>query len=244
MRIPLILIALASALNGAAVAQPAWRGENLQYFRKDIPRDELVQRMREFSFALGVRCQYCHVGGDGVSFDGVVFASDEKPVKVKARAMLRMVEQLNTTALAQIPSRAEPRVVVECATCHRGLALPKSLRTTLLEVVKRDGPAAAAARYRELRRDLMTTGQYNFGEWEMNELARMLAFSGDTASAIAMLELNAEFYPKSAGIDFQIGELHLLRGEREAARRRYNAVLQKAPAHPGAQKRIAELGKQ
>lgn len=106
MRIPLILIALASALNGAAVAQPAWRGENLQYFRKDIPRDELVQRMREFSFALGVRCQYCHVGGDGVSFDGVVFASDEKPVKVKARAMLRMVEQLNTTALAQIPSRA------------------------------------------------------------------------------------------------------------------------------------------
>lgn len=111
-------------------------------------------------------------------------------------------------------------------------------------MVKRDGPAAAAARYRELRRDLMTTGQYNFGEWEMNELARMLAFSCDTASAIAMLELNAEFYPKSAGIDFQIGELHLLRGEREAARRRYNAVLQKAPAHPGAQKRIAELGKQ
>ena len=48
--------------------------------------------MREFSFALNVRCQYCHTGGDGISFEGVNFASDEKPAKVKARAMLRMVD--------------------------------------------------------------------------------------------------------------------------------------------------------
>ena len=244
MRVLSIVIVLGAALNAGALAQQAWRGENLQYFPKDIARDELVQRMREFSFALNVRCQYCHAGGDGVSMEGVVFSSDEKPAKVKARAMLRMVDHLNTTTLAQIPLRAAPRVVVECATCHRGLPLPKSLRTTLLEVVHKDGAAAAAARYRELRGTLMTTGQYNFGEWEMNELGRILAASGDTASAIAMLELNAEFYPKSAAIDFQIAELHLRRGEREAARRRYNAVLQKAPTHQGARKRIAELEKQ
>src|ERR1043165_199505 len=76
----------------SAWAQAPPPPQNLQYFPKDIPRPQLIQRMREFSFALDVRCQYCHAGGDGVSFDGVNFASDDKPAKVKARALLRMVD--------------------------------------------------------------------------------------------------------------------------------------------------------
>ena len=52
----------------------AWKGRNLQYFPKDIKRDELILRMREFSFALSVRCQHCHAGGDGISFEGVDFS--------------------------------------------------------------------------------------------------------------------------------------------------------------------------
>src|SRR5262245_14338972 len=148
----------------AQTAAPPWKGENLQFYPKDITRPRLIQAMREFSFALGVRCQYCHAGGNGVSFDGVVFASDEKPAKVKARAMLRMVDELNTVALAKLPSRADPRVEIQCATCHRGLALPKSLQTTLLETIDKDGIPAAVARYRELRKNL-TSGLYNFDEW-------------------------------------------------------------------------------
>jgi hypothetical protein len=46
--------------------------------------------MRHFSFALDVRCQYCHLGGDGVSFDGVVFESDDDPDKVKAKRKTRL----------------------------------------------------------------------------------------------------------------------------------------------------------
>jgi hypothetical protein len=37
--------------------QAPWKTENLQYFPKDIERPALTQRMREFSLALGVRCQ-------------------------------------------------------------------------------------------------------------------------------------------------------------------------------------------
>src|SRR5215470_1975246 len=156
-----LAVFVVAAAGAAAAAQPPWRGENLQFYPKDISRESLTQRMREFSFALGVRCQYCHAGGNGVSFDGVVFASDEKPAKVTARAMLRMVDQLNTVTLAQLPARAQPRVVVECATCHRGVALPKSLQTTLLEVIDGQGVPAAIARYRELRADA-ALGRYNF----------------------------------------------------------------------------------
>jgi hypothetical protein len=116
---------------------------------------------------------------------------------VKARAMLRMVDQINNSLLAALPSRAEPRVAVDCATCHRGVALPKSLQTTLFEIVQSQGVSPAIEKYRQLRRDALL-GQYNFGEWEINELARRLSETGDVKSALAVLEMNLEFYPASA----------------------------------------------
>jgi hypothetical protein len=246
MRCTLLVVTalLIAAPAGAQTPQTPWKGENLQFFPKDIGRQELTQRMREFSLGLNVRCQYCHIGGDGVSFDGVNFASDEKTTKVKARAMLRLVDQLNHSILPQLPSRAEPRVDVTCATCHRGLALPKSLQTTLLEVIDKDGIPAAVARYRKLREDTLVAGKYSFEEWEMNELARRLWEAKKSEAAIAMLELNGEFNPKSSAIDFQLGELHRERGEREQAIRSYRSALTKQPDLQPAIRRLAELEKQ
>jgi tetratricopeptide (TPR) repeat protein len=244
-RILALIAALATVAPAAAQApQAPWKGKNLKYFPADIKREVLTQRMREFSFALSVRCQYCHSGGDGISFDGVDFSADDKPTKNKARAMLLMTNDINKTLLPKVPSRAEPRVEVDCATCHHGLPLPKSLQTTLLEVVAADGAPAAVARYRELRRSDTLSGKYNFDEWEINELARRLAAADKTGEAIAILEMNGEFYPKSASIDFQIGELHRTRGERDQALASYRKTLEKAPEHQGAKARIAEMGKQ
>ena len=244
----LATIAALFALAGAAAAQqpaaaPPWKARNVQYFPPDIARDTLIQRMREFSFALNIRCQYCHAGGDGVSMDGVDFASDDKPAKATARAMLKMTDQINNGLLAQLPARAEPRVVVECATCHRGLRRPMSLQTRLFQMVQAEGAPAAIARYRELRASDTLSGTYNFSEWEINELARRLAEAKNTAAAIAILDMNGEFNPKSADIDVMIGELHIERGERELALARYRKALEKAPNHPRAKARIAELEK-
>jgi tetratricopeptide (TPR) repeat protein len=241
-----LIIAIALAAGTPAGAQNPLeqvKPENLQFYAKDISRQELIQRMREFSLSLNVRCQYCHTGGNGTSFDGVNFASDEKPAKVKARAMLRMVDQLNHSILPQLPSRAEPRIEVTCATCHRGLALPKSLQTTLLEVIDKDGIPAAVARYRSLREKTLVAGSYNFDEWEMNELARRLYEAKNTDAAVAMLELNGEFNPKSAAIDFQLGELHRERGERDLAIQRYRSAIAKEPQLQPAIRRLAELEK-
>ena len=57
----LAFVTMASAQEAA----PPWKAKNVQYFPGDISREALTQRMREFSFALSVRCQYCHAGGDG-----------------------------------------------------------------------------------------------------------------------------------------------------------------------------------
>jgi tetratricopeptide (TPR) repeat protein len=227
----------------AQTPQVPWQGENLQYFPKDITRQQLTQRMREFSLGLNVRCQYCHTGGDGISLQGVVFASDEKPAKAKARAMLRMVDEINGALLSKLPARAEPRVAVDCVTCHRGLPLPKTLQTTLLEMVNDKGAAAAVARYRELRRDESLSGRYNFGEWEINELARQLSEAGKREEAIAMLDMNAEFYPKSAAIDAFAADLHARLGNREKALARFRAALEKEPNNPQIKQRIADLEK-
>src|SRR5215471_1481522 len=241
MRITLIAVLLLAAADGQQ--QPPWKPKNLRYFPQDITREALVQRMREFSFALNVRCQYCHSGGDGVSFDGVDFGADDKPTKLKARAMLKMTDAINTSLLADIPSRAEPRVEVNCATCHHGLALPKSLQTTLFEIAQKDGAAAAVARYKDLRADPVS-GRYNFGQWETMELARRLVEAKNTPAAIAILEMTGEYYPKAPDVDLQLGELHLARGEKEAALASFRRTLEKAPDNARAKARIAELEKQ
>ena len=51
--------------------------------------------MRGFSRALGVRCQYCHVGEEGQPLSEFDFASDDNPNKDRAREMLRMLGTVN-----------------------------------------------------------------------------------------------------------------------------------------------------
>jgi len=227
-----------------AAAQIPDTFENLQVLPKDIPREALVQRMREFSFALGVRCQYCHAGGDGISFEGVMFSSDARPTKLKARAMLRMVATLNDDLLAHLPSRRDPPVAVDCVICHRGLPVPKTLATELRDVIRTDGVAAAVSHYRELREKTMLLGRFSFDQWTMNELARQLGDEGQDEAAIAMLTLNAEYYPKSADIDYMLGELHRKTGDRERAIASYRAALDKRPDFARARQRLDELLKQ
>ena len=220
-------------------AQIPEKFENLQVFPRDVPRPELVQRMREFSFALGVRCTHCHAEpAEGVANP---FSSDAKPAKAQARAMLRMLADINNTLLPRLPSHAVPAVKVDCVTCHRGVPIPKTLQTALFELATTEGAAAAAAKYRELRKTNLSTGRYNFGEWEINELARRLGQAGNMDAAITMLQTNAEFHPASPDIDVLLGELHLKRGEKDVAVARFRSALTKAPDHERAKMRLQEL---
>ena len=114
-----MMIGLAVMLSLAGPrAQVRQTFENLQYFPKDIKRDALLQRMREFSFALDVRCEHCHVG-EGNDLSKFDFASDTKPTKSTARAMMKMLETINRESLKEIgdPAR-QPKLT--CYTCHRG----------------------------------------------------------------------------------------------------------------------------
>jgi tetratricopeptide (TPR) repeat protein len=243
---PLLYFALAivglPALTHTAGAQIPEKFENLQYFPKEIPRDSLVNIMRGFSFSLGVRCQFCHAGGDGVSFQGVNFASDEKVTKKNARYMLRMVDSLNRFAFAGLPERQKTPVKLECTTCHRGNFVPATLASALGATIAEKGVDSAVARYRVMRQN-MELGKYDLGEWSMNEFARTLREQGKVAEAIAMLELNSEFYPNSPAISMGLGDMYRERGDKAKALEWYKKVLERQPNNPIAKQRVDELSK-
>jgi tetratricopeptide (TPR) repeat protein len=240
---PLVLAATAALLAAhpaAAQMQIPERFENLQILPKNIPRDTLVQIMRGFSTSLGVRCSYCHVAREGQQGQ-YNWASDDKVEKRNARTMMQMVRAINQEHLPRLPERNNPPVNVTCLTCHRGLPVPTTLDRVLSAALDSGGTQAAIARYRQLRETQMASGRYDFSEGTLNELARRLATQGKTAEAAALLELNAEFYPQSGQVAFQLAEVYRTRGERDKAIVWYRMAQEKDPNNPQIARRLQEL---
>src|SRR5690349_19998422 len=69
------------------------------------PVIQVVGVTRDFAGALGVRCQFCHVGEEGMPLELFDFANDEKRTKLVARQMMRMVQEINRR-LDTLPGRA------------------------------------------------------------------------------------------------------------------------------------------
>lgn len=98
---------------GAALAQPQMGPpKNLKVLPSDIEPQRLMGMMRAVSGALGVRCTHCHAVPD--------FASDEKPEKDVARAMIKMVQNIKGHADEYAPDGRADKI--GCWTCHRGSA--------------------------------------------------------------------------------------------------------------------------
>jgi hypothetical protein len=104
-------------------APPAEPPKNLQVLPKDMPREQVINIMRNVNAALGVQCGYCHTfvaPGDPMND----FASDSKPTKLVARVMMQMTGEINQKLAANIKKPADQLTRVGCMTCHRGAAIP------------------------------------------------------------------------------------------------------------------------
>lgn len=215
--------------------------KNLKVLSKSISPRALLDTMRGFALALGVRCVYCHVGKEGQPLDSVNFASDDKRPKKVARVMMDMVMHINEEHLADVPERPKPVVVVRCATCHRGVARPRLLDDELRLVLADSGLDATVLRYRSLRERYYGSGSYDFGELVLNQLARAEAQARRLDNSLGLLKLNAEFYPASAQIPFLEAEVYLQRGDTAAAVAGYRDALAKDSTNVAARRRLAAL---
>ncbi len=108
------LLLMASAMLAAALWAPAQtpvrtaaqQYKNIQVF-KDTPATEFIASMRVLSTALGVECEFCHVG----------VRSQDSPNKIKARQMMLMMADINNKNFGG-------QQVVTCNTCHNGNHVP------------------------------------------------------------------------------------------------------------------------
>lgn len=102
--------------------------KNLQVLPKDAPASVVVGMMKGFAINLGVRCQFCHVGKEGLPLEQFDFVSDEILQKKTARIMMRLTDDINKQLDAAVPRAAGAEARVTCMTCHRGRSTPTNTK--------------------------------------------------------------------------------------------------------------------
>ena len=235
-----IVVGLVTLSALPASAQIPAKFTNLQVLPADTTQAALIATMREFATALGVRCNYCHVGDNPATLENFDFAADAKAAKQTARGMMRMVREINVRLLPA--ARPAPTVTVACLTCHRGLAVPRTLLDVLTATVEHDGVDAAIAQYRTLRAQGYGKGTYDFSDVTLNGLAERLArVKGNIDGAIAVQNFNVEVNPNLWTSYSLLANLYQQKGDKASARGSIERALQLDPNNDFLKKRLDEL---
>jgi len=208
------LIVLATALPTAAQIPDEFT--NLKMLPKDISKRELVNIMRNWAGALGVRCNFCHVAKDPTDLASYDFASDDKDEKRASRVMMEMAGAINKTYLPKLEHEGDARV--SCITCHHGVPEPQTIDNVVADIMKKDGLDEAVAKYRGLREEYYGRAAYDFSAGPLNALAERVAQEGkDVENAISIVKLNIEFNPDDAPSHLLLGQLYQAAGDKAAA---------------------------
>lgn len=215
---------------------------NVHVFPRTTPVVQLIGTMRNFTGWLGVRCQFCHVGEEGMPLERFDFASDDKRTKRVARQMMQMVEEVNRR-LDTIPGRASGGSQVTCATCHRGVSRPVPLNTLLVDAAKAAGADSAIRAYRALRERYFGRDAYDFGEFSLNSAAFRLGQDGRYDDAYALLRLNEELFPRSSAMYVFRGNIDLRRGDTTAAAEAFREALRRDSTNAEARLRLRNIGR-
>jgi hypothetical protein len=122
------LVAIGSTSLSAQATFPPASFKNLQVLPKDSNARVVVGTMKGFANNLGVRCQFCHVGKEGLPLEEFDFVSDQIAQKKTARIMMRLTDDINQQLDAAVPRAAGAEARVTCITCHRGKSTPTNTK--------------------------------------------------------------------------------------------------------------------
>jgi photosynthetic reaction center cytochrome c subunit len=245
---PFVVCVIIAGLSQALAAQAPgkWPPDsliNVKVIPRTTPVMQLVGTMRNITFALGVRCQFCHVGEEGLPLEKFDFAKDEKRTKLVARQMMQMVAEINrrVDTLPRDPARKAAEVT--CATCHRGVSRPVPLSELVVEAATTAGADSAIRAYRALRARYYGRDAYDFGEGSLNTAAFRLGRANKFDEAFALLNLNEELFPGSSGMSVFRGNISLMRGDTAAAATAFREAVRRDSTNAEARGRLRSIGR-
>src|SRR4051812_19805750 len=237
--------ALASAqgggVTGTAQAAPPPPLTNLQIIPKDTPRPQVLATMQAFTQSLGVQCNYCHVmEGRGGRTD---MASDEKPAKKAARGMMLLAREINSKMPDAVGKSADATTRVGCATCHHGVPIPKQIGDVVTEAAANGGSAAGLAKFKELREKFYGGQSYDFSETGLIQVAQRAQQANKADDALAYLQANLEYYPKSSRTYQLMSQVHNAKGDKAAALKDLEKAVELDPNNAQAKAQLENLRK-
>jgi tetratricopeptide (TPR) repeat protein len=230
----LMLLAGAAFAQGPANDAP----KNLKVLPKDWTRPQVIQVMQNFTASLGVGCEYCHVEKEGAPPD---FASDDKKEKDRARAMMKIAQDLNANLPKALDEPADQLTRVGCITCHRGVPEPKQIGEILAKTSKEKGFAAASAQYGELKTKYYGAQAYDFSEQGLIATARPLIQQNRQDEAIQFLDMNVKMFPKSAASYVTMAQAQQSKKDNAAAIASLHKALEIEPKNAQATRMLAQL---
>jgi hypothetical protein len=237
-----------SAQAQAGGAQQPGGFTNLQVWPKDTSRATIMQFMNAFGDSLGITCEYCHVQRDG-KFD---FASDDKREKRVARQMILLRDSINVVlpAIVGKPAGAGPTSVngqpgqpvrVLCSSCHRGLPIPRSIADEVSDAETNGGGAAGLAKFKELRAKYYGGQQYDLRENALVGIANRATNAKRPDDALAYLQTNLEYFPKSAVTYVAMAQAKNAKGDKQAAVKDLEKAVELDPQNAQAKTQLQQL---
>jgi hypothetical protein len=237
------LLCLVPVLAGAQGRFPPDSLKNVQVLPEELTPIQVIGQMRNYTGALGVRCQYCHVGEEGRDLATFDFVTDEKRTKLVAREMIRMVQMINGR-LDSLPGREANGLQVTCNTCHRGVTRPIPLSTLLADVARSSGADSAVRAYRGLRERFGNSGAYDFREGSVNSAAFSLGSTMHFAEALVLLDFNETLHPNSTVMSVFRGNILLRRGDTTAAAAAFREAIRRDSTNAEARGRLRTIGRE
>jgi len=233
--------AAAQAPAGGAQTPPPPPMTNLQIIPKDTPRPPVLQQMQAIAASLGVQCNYCHVmEGRGGRID---MASDDKPTKKAARGMILLAREINSKLPEAIGKAPEATTRVGCATCHRGVPIPKQITDVVTDAASAAGAAAGLAKYRELREKFYGGQSYDFSENGLLATAQRAIAANKPDDALVYLQANVDYYPKSARSYLVMSQAHMAKQDKAGAIKDLEKALDLDPNNAQARNQLETLKK-
>ena len=231
----LLLVAGAAFAQGPQEQAP----KNLKVLPKDWSREQVVAVMQNFTAALGVGCNFCHVINQGQPPD---FASDDKKEKDMARAMMKIATDLNANLPKALGTEPKDTTRIGCITCHRGVPEPKQLGEILAKTSAEKGFPAAAAQYDELKGKYYGAQAYDFTDQGLIATATPLRATR-TDEAIQFLNLGLQKFPQSAPTYVALAQAQEVKKDTKGAIASLEKALAIDPKNAQATRLLGELKK-